>query len=492
MKKLRKLSLYLLLLGSLFPQELHIAHWNDFHSANLPYMVHENGKNRLVGGYAYLAGVLDSLRNNYNNLILLNAGDEFQGTAISSITKGLSQILILNKIKPDALCLGNHEFDYGVNSLLYNLSLARFDIVTTNILLNGDRKFGLPYKILEHNGVKIAIMGIIYEGLEGSTMPENVQGVKILNPVDTVNSLAETLSSKVDIIILLSHCGLNSDRRMAEKLHEVDIIIGGHSHDVLREPERVNNILICQAGCRGRYVGFLNVRVDTFSNSIKSYSYNLIEVLPSEITPNESVQSLVDSMEKEISKELDVVIGKLETPWERNRQAESNIGNWITDVLRKEFKTDIAFQNSGGIRKDLPPGPIRIRDIWEIAPFENEVVIIKLKGTQLRKLFERYPHNIRDLLQVSGARIEFDPEKEKILSVKVNGRKIKNKKQYTIATNSFVLGHINRFFGLSPEEVEIIHTNKILRDILIKAVRKEKVIKSKIEGRIIITKGQRP
>src|SRR6056297_2107738 len=114
--------------------ETEIIHWNDFHSANLPYTPAYNNPEKIeVGGYAILAGYIDSLRNIYDNALVVHAGDDFQGSPVSSITKGLSQIMILNKIQPDAFTIGNHEFDYGKENLYEVLERANFPVVSANI-----------------------------------------------------------------------------------------------------------------------------------------------------------------------------------------------------------------------------------------------------------------------------------------------------------------------------------------------------------------------
>ncbi|MBO8131362.1 MAG: bifunctional metallophosphatase/5'-nucleotidase [Candidatus Marinimicrobia bacterium] len=484
---MKKFGLVFLLLiyAFVYSQSLHIAHWNDFHSANIPYIMSYNGCKKLVGGYAYLAGIVDSLRGIYHDLIVLDAGDEFLGSPISSIIKGYSQFIILNMLLPTAFCIGNHEFDYGVSNLVENIKKAKFDIITSNIKYKG-KYLGLPLKRMVIDGVKVCIIGIIYDNLESSTLPENIRGVEILNPTKVVKSIVDSLKEDVDIFILLSHWGVDNDKNIANEIGDLDIIIGGHSHTVLNTPITIGNTIICQAGSKGSFVGFLEADVDTIKNVIKKFTYELIDVYPEEIKPNELVKNIVDSLENTVSQEMNKVIGILKTPWERRFNGESNIGNWITDVMRKKFKTDIALQNSGGIRKNMPAGEIRVRDIWEIVPFENEVVIIKVTGKQLLNIFMHYPENKMDLLQISGAKLKINMNTGRLYYVRVNGKKIRRKRNYTIATNSYVASHAERFLGIMAEDLHVIRTGVLLRDLLIEEIKKEKEVYSYVNGRIII------
>ncbi|MBU1633631.1 5'-nucleotidase C-terminal domain-containing protein, partial [bacterium] len=204
------------------------------------------------------------------------------------------------------------------------------------------------------------------------------------------------------------------------------------------------------------------------------------------IKPSAGVARIVDSLEANITIEMDRVIGELKTPWVRNSQGESNIGDWINDVTREYFKADIAFQNSGGIRKGLNAGPIKVRDIWEISPFDNTIVLVTVSGEQLVRILEWRIKNPRDLLQQSGIRRVYDMSAKIMVDATVNGEAIVPQKQYTIATNNYIVGHIDRFFGLSESDVIIKDTGIVGRDILLKAAEEQRVINSNTDGRLII------
>ncbi len=467
------------------PQEIVIIHWNDFHAANLPYKPTYNNPNEIfVGGYANLAGYIDSLRGVYPGALVLNAGDDFQGSPVSSITKGMSQILILNQIKPTAFTIGNHEFDYGTDNLRKCIQKANFDILSANIFdVNQQKIFTDPYKIVQYGNAKVAIIGLVLDDLKSSVLPENVKGLDILDSYKQVSKYVDEVKGKSDLIIVLSHQGFFADSVLATRVPELDLIIGGHSHTWLREPVQVNNVLICQVGASGERLGLLKTKVDVQQDTILSFQYEFIRTELGKVKPNPDVGKVVDSLDAIIADKMNEIIGELKVDWIRNGRGESNIGNWICDVTREEFGTDIAYQNSGGIRKNLLSGPIKLRDIWEISPFDNTIVIAKISGKQLINLLQYRLDNTRDFLQFSGLRIKFSQSKNKIIDVTVNQKPIKEDQFYTIATNNYVIGHSARFWGIENDEMELKTTGVIGRDVLVKAIRKEKVISDETDGR---------
>jgi 5'-nucleotidase/UDP-sugar diphosphatase len=467
---------------------VNFIHWNDFHSANTPYVAHwGRHKGSLVGGYANLAGYIDSLLKIYPEAVVLNAGDDFQGTPISSFTKGMSQILILNRIVPAAFTIGNHEFDYGWDNFTNCMQHARFPIISCN--LYDSTKGGLavkPYIVVVSNKIRVGVIGLIIESLSSTVMPLNMKGLVALDPVVAIRRQLDLLKDKTDLIVVLSHSGFVEDSLLALQLSDVDLIFGGHSHTVLFQPVKVNNILIFQAGSRGQFLGHLQATVDTEKKTVRDYQYELIENVVGQVIPNPEVSRVVDSLEATIGSEMDKVVAELISPWIRNSDGESNLGNWICDVIRDYFQTDIAFHNSGGIRKGMDAGPVRVRDIWEISPFDNTIVILQVTGDQLLSLLDWRIKHPRDLLQISGIRLIYDTNEKVLVSTTIAGQQIDPKRIYSIATNNYITANIGRFFGLDPDAVKIKDSGLICRDVLVKAAEQQKRIDSKVDGRLVL------
>lgn len=489
--QLRSLLLAGLLLCSIPAQSEELSavflHWNDFHSYNTP---HVNSEGDTVGGYAYLAGYLDSLKSVHSEPVFtLHAGDDFQGTPISTLTRGASQILLLNRIQPDAFALGNHEFDYGRGRLDTLLQQANFPILAANLT---DLRTGKPFvprtTTLRRGGITVGIIGLTAPDLSELTLPDNVRDLRIIDAPKAVKSLAKELESTVDLTVVLSHMGFHQDSLLAESLgpsSPVDLIVGGHSHTPLRRARRINGIYLTQAGQHGEFLGYIQADVDTERQRFSDFKSQLLPVIPQHAAPNEEVASLVDSLETVARETFNTVIGTLKTAWIRDRHDDSNIGHWLTDVMRDYADADIAFQNSGGIRKDLQAGPIRIREIWEICPFGNHFVRFSITGAQLQRLVRHQIRSPQEFLQVSGLRYRYLPGARRPEGISVNGKDIEKGRQYTIVTNNYVFSHFEEFFGLPVTSASgIRHLNVLDREVFIQAVRKQGTITTQTDDRV--------
>lgn len=467
-----------------------ILYWNDFHSFNVPYESRLEGNNRvMLGGAATLKGYINKFNNENKNVATVHAGDEFQGTPICSITEGMSQIRLLNLIQPDVFTLGNHEFDYGLAALKKAISHAQFPVISANIFDTEQGKpFIEPYFIKQYGNLKIGYIGLMTPYLKSLSLPEHIRGLKLIEPEKAARQYINEIRNNVDLIVIVSHMGVDQDSTLASNVPGIDIIIGGHLHATLFDPMVVNNVIICQAGSQGKYLGHLEFEFDKRKQKIVRFHSQLIPTLVDQVRPDPIVAAAVDSLEKIAGEQLDFVIGELKTDWIRNRNGESNVGNWQTDVMRNFSGTDIAFQNSGGIRKNILAGKITLRDIWELNPFSNYFITFELTGSELKKTLERNSSGSGEFLQVSGVKYKWNPEKptgQRVYDIKVNGKPLAEMKTYSVCTNNFLIEHFYNVFGFPKGDRVMKELNVIDRDVFIDAVKKQQVISSKIENRIV-------
>ncbi|MBS1517143.1 MAG: bifunctional metallophosphatase/5'-nucleotidase [Bacteroidetes bacterium] len=486
-------------------KDINILHWNDFHARNQPYKITKKDSvsgidnSYYVGGTSGMLGYIEKYRS--NNTLLLNAGDDFQGSPISTFTKGKSQIDLLNLYHLDAYVIGNHEFDYGINSLDSVLADAQFDYLCANAFeMSKNKTIGKKYVIKKVNGVKIGIIGLTALDLMSLTLPKNVSDIRMLNTDSVVNSGIKYLKKKkCDLIILLTHVGVDNDKMLAKKFYkDVDIIVGGHSHTPLFRPVIQNGVVIVQAGSYGRYLGEMDLRVDRKKDTLVSYKAWLTETVMDSAINDKAAGKIVDNMLKDTEKYLSEVIGKLEVDWKRGNTNESNLGQWETDEVRRKTGTDIALLNSGGIRKDLYAGNITIGDIWEINPFGNTIVKFNVTGKMLKEMFENFigkglgksgdDRSSGDRIIISGIKIDYDSkngsEGNYIKRIKVNGDEISDDKYYSVSTNNFVGSQFAKYFGEVSGEIKVEDTGIIDRDLFIEAVKNEKVIRNTADERM--------
>jgi 2',3'-cyclic-nucleotide 2'-phosphodiesterase (5'-nucleotidase family) len=471
-----------------------IIHWNDFHAQNIPFNFVPRGNKddaHMVGGDGIFAALIKQLRTATPNTIALDGGDEVQGTPISSITNGRSQFDLLNEINPDAMVIGNHEFDYGMDSLRANMRLAKFPILCANVKDDSTGKtLGLKYIIKQVGEVKVGVIGVTSPDLKHLVIGKNLVGEKLLDMDETIDDAVKEIREKEhpNLLILLSHEGIDDDSAEAVKHPEINIIVGGHDHHALQQPKVVGHTLIVEAGSRGQYVGRLAVAIDNDSWTISGYKGQLFETVQNVIAPDPVVQKKVDAYEAVVNQTLSTVIGELKTSWSKEGNGgsvECNLGDFEADAFRiiPDNHADVAFVNTSGLRKTMEPGPIKIRDLWEINPFGNTLVYFTVGGDVFKKMMDFQA--TKTSLQISGIRYVEDSAK-KLKSLTVGTKPVSDDAHYTIVTNNYITDHFADYFGFSPKEKDInfMDSGMYDRDAVIGYVQQQKTISTVTDGRI--------
>ena len=266
-------------------KKLTILHTNDVHS-HIDAFGPEAGRNANKGGVARRASLIESIRHENPNTLLLDAGDIFQGTPYFNYYGGELEFKLMSKLKYDAATIGNHDFDNGIDGLYAQLEHAEFQFVSanydfSNTIMNTHTK---PYKTFKKDGLKIGVFGLGIE-LNGLVDPTMYKETKYLDPIETAQDMSRILKTEAqcDLIICLSHLGYNyrnnpnkiSDLKLAAATKNIDLIIGGHTHTFLSKPTIVKNIeeknmLVNQVGCYGINLG----KIDFYFDSDKNISAN--------------------------------------------------------------------------------------------------------------------------------------------------------------------------------------------------------------------------
>ncbi|MDA9761194.1 metallophosphatase [Flavobacteriaceae bacterium] len=250
-------------------KQITILHTNDVHSHIDPFGPND-GRNANKGGIARRATLIQRLRQENPNTLLLDAGDIFQGTPYFNYYGGELEFKLMSMLDYDAATIGNHDFDNGIDGLYAQLPHAQFDFVSANYNFKNTIMDGhvAPYKIFIKNGVRIGVFGLGVE-LEGLVGKDMFKETKYLDPIEIAQDMSRILKTEeqCDLIICLSHLGYDyenqqkvSDRSLARSTKDIDLIIGGHTHTFLDEPTLETNtigksVLVNQVGCFGLYVG---------------------------------------------------------------------------------------------------------------------------------------------------------------------------------------------------------------------------------------------
>jgi 5'-nucleotidase/UDP-sugar diphosphatase len=471
---------------------LTILHVNDTHGHIIPYQDKSVDSERPVGGAEYLAEMIARERAaNPDGTILLSAGDMFQGTPVSNLFHGKPVIEIMNYLHYDAMALGNHEFDWGQDVLKSIISSASFPVVSANVFKRSGRHIpGVKsYVVLKRKGVRIAVIGITTPDTYYTTKPGNVKGLRFAPPENVLPAIIRRVRAHgVSMVIALTHDGLDADRELARKVRGIDIIVGGHSHTAIRDPVIESGTVIVQAGSNGIYLGVLNITFDRGKKKVLSYTKKdeLRLVSPAsgaQLDPN--VAQIVDKYEAQVKTEFSKVIGTAAADFTRDSTRESGLGDMVTDAMREASGAQIAFQNGGGIRADIPKGPITLDAVFTALPFDNALISMDLTGEQIEELLEKSVLS-ENMLQVSGIQVVYDlskPAGAKVTSVEVAGKPLEAQATYRVVTNDFLASGGNQFNIFKKGRNISVGTPQ--RDAVADYISKNSPINVQVRNRII-------
>ena len=400
-------------------------------------------------GYAGLAAMKTELENSGNEVLLVDSGDAVQGAPIGSLSEGKLPIDIMNKLGYSAMVLGNHEFDYGLETLKTLSEQAEFPLLSLNFCeKEGGKAVYSPYTIVERDGVKIAFVGI--------STPETLTSSRPANFMDSSGNFIYTFlqdesgkalwdrtqqtvdaarSDGAEYVIALTHLGISASSspytssELIANTTGIDAVLDGHSHSVI-ECERVRSkdgkaVLLSSTGSGLSHIGYLLI---TRSGSISTGLVSEHE------KKDESVTAYIDGLKAEFDGQLNAVVAKTdvslitedpETNVRLVRNVETNLGDLCADAIRTAAKADVAVMNGGGIRAGLAAGEITYNSILSVFPFGNHLCTIQVTGQQLLDALElsvrAAPDEYGGFLQVSGLTFEFSTSIPSPVSVDSSG-----------------------------------------------------------------------
>lgn len=469
------------------PKKITILHTNDMHASFLPHEAFwvKDSIKPLVGGFTELYAKVDSIRK-IKPSILLDAGDVMTGNPITEYkyknAYGGALFEMMNMIGYDAWCPGNHDLDISQENFIALTKIAKFPTLSANLVNKKNKRHlnNKDFTIINKGGLKIGLVGIMSQDLYSLVNQNNLKGIKVLSPEETLQKLINKIDDKTDIIIALTHQGYEYDSVLATKITGLDLIVGAHSHTRLRSPKQVNGVLIVQAGSNCENLGEIDIEVE--DDRIVSYNGRLIQLWYNSDRDKNRLSKFVDSLKQVIEKDYNEVIAELETDWIR-RNGESNIGNFITDAQRIAVHADVAFMNNHGIRKDAPKGRLTRMDLFEILPFRNVLTVFQLSGKEIKNIVE-YIIREKSPVQTSGIKCEYRNSNGKIefINFEIGNKPIIDEKYYVCTANDYFVGESMRYLGTeiqNPTYLKMTLYNEVE-----KYLKKLKRVHSIIENRI--------
>jgi 2',3'-cyclic-nucleotide 2'-phosphodiesterase (5'-nucleotidase family) len=461
-------------------RELVIFHTNDIHGHFTAQRAAWRKDSALVGGFAALSFHLDKLRGRHANSLYLDAGDLMTGNPVCNIpyngyTGGALQAM-LQRCGVNAQCLGNHEFDLGADHLRQYVAGAPYPMLVANLVEKSSQKsLTAKMHVFEQNGMRIGVIGLLLDGLAGVASKTAIAPFQVQDAATVAQQMIDELDPVTDLIILLTHMGVDEDSVLATKIQRADAIVGGHSHTLLKKPLRVNNIIIVQAGSYLRNVGMLTLNIA--SDSVASYSDSLVELVRPAEKINTEAAKLADSLETVVQATYGKVIGEIGERWVRGYYDGSNEGNWICDRLRDRCKADVAFVNAGGIRADHESGPITLLQVLEMLPFTNSVVTFEVTGNDLLKTAREQVRaqglHKHGTLEMSGMTVDYSKtgDTADIVSVKIGGKPVDPNAKYRVASIDYVAqSQWEEYLGFKPADVQ--STGELISDAISDEIQK--------------------
>ncbi|KAJ2954876.1 hypothetical protein O0L34_g3197 [Tuta absoluta] len=537
-----KLLLYLSFISLVSAEEsrfaLNILHYNDFHARFVETSpqggVCDPAADPCIGGFARLATAVREGMAREPQSVLLNAGDSFQGTIWYNLLRWNVTQEFMNLLPHDAHVLGNHEFDHGVEGVVPYLQHLISPVITANIIDDLEETIqGLfkPSIVIEREGRRIGIIGVIISTT--NTLSSTGQ-LKFTDEIETVRQEAEKLHiDGVNIIVVLSHCGIDIDREMA--LHAgpyIDIIVGGHSHTLLYNGEPPENsgflskgpypvvveqdtrkVLIVQAAAHTQYLGQIKLYFDIEGNLLEWEGHP--HYLGNEIVQAPDILEKINQYLPEIQDSATIEIGSSMVHLSSSCAcSECNLGSFICDAFMDRVMEVMADKkgnkwhyahfcviNQGGIRAAIPPGVLTYESILLSTPFENNVEVFDLRGDYILEMLEyavaNEPYPGARMLQVSGIRVVYDGARaanERVVNVTIRCIECEVPRYEPLQLNKYYKVVSQSFLGDGGDGFSMISENRsepdvigVDYDVLMRYIQKQSPVFIDQDGRVQIT-----
>lgn len=434
---------------------------NDFHGC-----LEEDGD--MAGIYKIGDYLIKEKETSPETTLIISAGDMFQGTAVSSMTRGKAVVEVMNYIGFDAMTLGNHEFDWGIDEVLkyrdgkFDNGEADFPFLAANIInKNTNELITDPYTIIEKSGYRIGIIGIIGSDQTNDILASYVKDYKFTDEFSAIKKYTKELreEKKCDVVILSAHTDTEKINKKLSTLnneYKIDAIINGHTHyeyyGELKYGERSAPLPYVQSGSYGKYIGKIVLKLNGKTRSVEEGFASNLKASRVCKTENAQIKNIINNYNREITASKEE-LGISGTTINKDQGAK-----WAANVIANFEDAEVGLINSGGIRRNGFPiaanSIITYGDIFEIMPFENMVKVVSIKGKDLKI--------IADFLVFSSSLKKTND------GLYINNILVEDENYYRVATIDFLYEKDNYPFkrGLNP-----VDTNVLFRDALANAVR---------------------
>ncbi len=507
--------------------KLTVVHTNDIHGginpADATYMNREFPPR--LGGAASMITLLKSLRRDVEagdgHFLLMDAGDTFQGTPVGTLTKGRAVIDFMNEAQYDALALGNHDFDEGKENCMSLVDRAKFPVLGANIYDEEKQEhvdWVEPWIIKDYGDLRVGIFGLITPETENMSFPANVAGLDFVPMAPVSREMVRELREQdVDLILAVGHVGIPYDPEshfrwreaegwpaddesrsmavdVAHAVEGIDVFFCGHVHKGFDDALTMDNThtILFQTYGRGSGAGIVTLSIDTDTNQVLDYEFwtergYLVTFFEDEFWPDAEVAAEINREVAEAEAGMDRVIGRATGKFSRSGQGETPMGNTVCDAMLEESGADFSFTNLGGIRDEFGPGALTPRDVFQVLPFGNKMVVFEMSGRLLREVVETRVSENHQGLYIAGGRVVYNrtrPDFDRITSMEVGGKAWDPDATYRVVTSDF-LSKGNADLKMLPDIPleQTTYTGKTMRQALESWVARHTPAAPKTDGR---------
>jgi 5'-nucleotidase/UDP-sugar diphosphatase len=447
---------------------LTILHTNDFHARFEPISKYDSGcseedntEGKCFGGSARMITAINDAKARTNNHILVDGGDQFQGTLFYTYYKGKLAAEMMNLMGYDAMTVGNHEFDDGPEVLRGFLDAVGFPVLMSNADISGEPLLSdvlMKSTVIERGGEQLGLIGLTPQDTDELASPGD--NIIFTDPSDAVQGEVDKLTEMgVNKIIVLSHSGYGVDQIVAANTTGVDVIVGGHSNTLLSNssdravgpyPTVVNGVQIVQAYAYGKFLGELNVTFDDAGNVVSAEGEPLL--IDAAVTENASVKARISEAAAPLEEIRNKVVAETAEAIEGDRSVcramECPMGNLVADAMLDRVAdqgVEIAIANGGGLRASIDAGEVTMGEVLTVLPFQNTLSTFQVTGATVIAALENGVSQIEEgagrFPQVSGMTFVVDasmPAGERVSDVMVGGAPIDMEKVYGVVSNNYV------------------------------------------------------
>ncbi len=432
-----------------FPQ-LRVLETTDFHGAILGG-TKERRTGRGLGSTPALAATIEHWRaGNPEGTVLLDGGDIFQGTMISNLQFGRPVVEQMDLLGYAAAAIGNHDFDWTADTLKARVMGMRFAALGANIIerASGRRPWWVRSDTtFLRRGLRVSVFGLAYPGTPRVTLPANVAHLRFDDDSTTAARIVPRLrKAGADVVLEVGHIPAETDstRRARGDLLRlasvpgVNAWLGGHSHNVV--DDAVNGAPVMIGGANGQWLAVCDLTVDALTHAVVESSHRVVPIYADEYPSDPAWVARVNAWNAGVAPVAATVLGRNAVALNR-RRPEATVGDFLCDAMRFQSGADIAMQNPGGMRADLPAGDVTRGAIYEVMPFDNTIVTLQLTGADVKQVLEQGLAHGR-VTQVGGIRYAFDdsrPAMGRVTSLTLaDGSPLDPARTYSVAVNNFM------------------------------------------------------